>query len=238
MRRFEQALKVLEEGLTREPNNCGLLADMAFCQLELEHLDAVKELAQNILTLNPTYAYAFYLLARVEAQRNQGFKAVEFLNEALALDSTNTDYLAFLALCHSDLNDPIKALEVAERGLALNPQDVNLLNARARGLAAQGQRGVAKETLTNALSFEPNAAMTRNTEGYFALQENDFERARASFLEALRLQPDNTQSRTGLWRLILSRNLTSRLLASLLLWAKPEDWSYSTRALLPSMLLS
>lgn len=227
MRRFDQALKALQDGLAYEPNDCQLLGDMAYCHLELDRPEAAQELARHILTFNPTYGYAFYVLARIEMKHDQESDAIKFLGDAIALEPTNANYLSTQAICHMNLGDPVSALRIAERGLALEPQHVELMNTRARALAEQGQHAGAMDALANAISLDPNAAATRINQGFIALKQNDTARARASFLEALRLQPNNAQSRMGLWFSILNRNPVSRIMTSALRWAQPNDWSFS-----------
>ena len=75
----------------------------------------------------------------------------------------------------------------------------------ARGLRAEGDISQAQQTLAAQISRHPRSAVLRTELGWVLLDRRDWPGARKAFEEALRLEPESIESRTGLVTAYLAR---------------------------------
>lgn len=158
--------------------------------------------------------------------------------EAIRLDPENASYFAFLAHLHverayrreqnlesitvSELfagKDPhkdcyLKALEVVERGLRINPEHPECLDLRTTILHKLGRKQQAKATVEAALMSNPENAMALNNLGWLVLEQDDNETALKHFMAALRIAPELENARLGVIEAYKRRYLTYRLLST------------------------
>ena len=90
-----------------------------------------KKLAEEAIELDPNYAWAYYILGRshmmdvwVKASKSPKEsigKAIELVQKAIALDSTNVNAHCLLGFLYSMTKQHDKAIAQAEKAVALNP---------------------------------------------------------------------------------------------------------------------
>lgn len=117
-------------------------------------------------------------------------RAMEAAREAVRLAPQNTACLSHLAYLRLIFERWGEALAAANNGLAIDPQDLQCLRWRALALSGLNRKKEADETLAQLLSGHPNHPLSHLDLGLARLRQHaPRHEARASILEALRLDP-------------------------------------------------
>lgn len=153
---------------------------------------------QQALQLAPDWAYIHYKLAVTYFQLEDWKKSHACAEEALRLDTDFSEVyglLAYLAIRKSKWEE---ALTLAERGLGIDSDDVTCTNARVQALSNLGRLDHAQESLDYALHRDPENPITHYQKGNTLLREGKFDEAAQHFCEALRLEPNLEEAKSGL----------------------------------------
>jgi len=182
------------------------------------------EAAEQALTFNPDYAPAHELLAEVYALQADTYasdpdhsiishsyeEAIEEFENALDIDPSSVHALTGLARTYVDhaeklvpgsaetLNAVSQAISAVERGLELDPQNADLYIQLARAELLQENHAAALETAQHALKLKPTDIVALNTAGLAAYYSNDLSQAIQYFTEAIRNNPEHSQSHMNL----------------------------------------
>lgn len=119
-------------------------------------------------------------------------------------------------------------LNVAEAGLALEPEHQSCANFRALALTNLGLTAAANAAVHEALASDPDNAYSHANRGWLLLRESRVEEAVDSFRAALRLDPAMDWARLGILEAMKARNRIYRLMLRYSIWSS----SLSTRAVL------
>ncbi|MCA9523911.1 MAG: tetratricopeptide repeat protein, partial [Myxococcales bacterium] len=128
-------------------------------------------------------------------------EALEQLEKALGIDDTMIDAHSLQARLHADNGDLDEALDAMKRALAICPDADELYLVRAELHAGRGDFAAALEDVETALGHYPYNPDTHDIRGRYAFQAEQLERAEASFLAALDLDPAHASSLEGLSQL-------------------------------------
>ena len=132
-RRYSEAEKEYFKILADNPNNPFALAMLAQCYLETnrkkEALDFAEKAVGNA-TETPTI---YYILARCQFYNKLIDKAFASIQTGQQLDPGNADFFLLKSEIAFYQENWELALKEAEHGLELDPEDVVLINLRARG---------------------------------------------------------------------------------------------------------
>jgi tetratricopeptide (TPR) repeat protein len=110
------------------------------------------------------------------------------------------------------------ALEKADEGLALDPEELTCLNARATALNKLNRPDDAVITMQNALKQDPENEFTHTSVGWNFLEKGKHRDAVMHFKEALRLNPQLESARTGLKEALKSKVAPYRWLLQYNFW--------------------
>jgi len=102
-----------------------------------------------------------------------------------------------LAVASEAAGNPRRALEAADRSLALAP-DAEAHGARGRALASLGDSVAAREAFVAATTLAPGSAQAHHNFGVFLREQGDLAAATARLREALRLDPSLTAAHEAL----------------------------------------
>ena len=119
-----------------------------------------------------------------------------------------------------------QALHEANRGLELDPENVNLVNQRAQALIKLNRKDDAAATMDYALHKAPENSFSHANKGWVAIEKDQYDSAVASFLEALRLNPANDFAREGLKEAIKGKNPVYRVILKYFLWMNKMQEKY------------
>ena len=196
---------------------------LAHAYLALSRCDQGKakeatEAARTAVGLAPDVAFFRYVHGVVLHRSDRDAEARKEVEEAIRIDPDEETHFALLASIHLGRRDWQAALEAAESGLALNPEDVSCANLRSMALVRLGRRAEAMETVDYALGREPDNALSHANQGWNCLHQNDPARAQGHFREALRLNPELEYARQGMLEALKARNPLYRGMLAYFLW--------------------
>jgi len=186
--------------------------------LDQNHFSTAEESLARLLSLEPEFHNAYYLLAYVQQEQGRLGEAQKTIQEALRLYPFSSEYHATagsIALANGQAN---KALESAVNGLAYEPTHVGCRNLQGRVLALLGEHKNGIAALNVALEANPLLSQTHANVGQTYLEVGHYALARQHFAESLRLQPNDEVARTGLLRAFKSRFWLYRALMYCQLW--------------------
>lgn len=142
--------------LRREPGAPARTGDEASA-LSQPIADLQSLVAKHPDVANPCLALgmAWFALGRADAARHQ-------LNRAAQLDQTSTIILKELGGVCLDQGDFAAAARAATKAVAIKPDDPELLGNLAVSQLLAGDGAKAKQTISHALTMEPNDTINRN----------------------------------------------------------------------------
>jgi tetratricopeptide (TPR) repeat protein len=167
------------------------LAD-AFTRLEM--FDYAFESYQQALRLNSKHVESLEGMGRLYLrQRNKPTIAVDFFQQALEIDPTNTQAIASLGEAYVALNQPDRALQFFERKLEENREKPDFLAKYSEALALSGQSLKAITELRRALQLDPENILIRKTLGRLYFQEKKFTDSLEQWQELANQDPGNAE---------------------------------------------
>ena len=123
-----------------------------------------------------------------------------------------------LSHIYSEDKDFEKALEKADEGLAIDPENISCLNGRSVALNKLKRTEDAIETMQLALAQDPDNEVTHSTVGWNYLEKGKNKIAATHFKETLRINPNNTNARRGLKEALKSKIAPYRWLLQYSFW--------------------
>lgn len=209
---------MLRDFLRDEPDHPIGLGWLALCRAEGGAHEEARELGRRAVAAAPDLPYVHYLLARVLLACNRKDEAEATIDHLLAIAPDDEDHWGLKALVRAERRDWNGALDAADRGLAIAPDDDVCLNVRAMALTRLGLRQLAVETMEGALRKHPEDAHTHANHGWTLLHRGEVREAEAHFREALRLDPDLEWAREGVLEALKARSRLYRVFLRYKLW--------------------
>jgi len=134
-RRYDEAQKVLEATLAKNPGDTRAKASLADLYYRTRRYRQAMTMAGAILAQDPDEPRALVVMGNVLLQRKKPKEALEYFR--LALSVAETDYLWIrTARCHLDLKDPRQAREALSRAEAISGEGRELFRLQAKAAAA------------------------------------------------------------------------------------------------------
>lgn len=124
------------------------------------HIQKVEALCLKILEENPNYVHALHLLGSIAHMRGQAQRAVELINQAIAIVPDNPLYHFNLGNAHKALNRLDEALKAYENTLALKPDYAEAWNELGMTHFKSGNPELALEYRKKVLEISPSSAAT------------------------------------------------------------------------------
>jgi tetratricopeptide (TPR) repeat protein len=217
-KRFDEAESQLKQSLAQEPNDASSLNLLAYCCLMQNKTSEALQHIENAIGLDPSNASHFYIRAYIKYDDSDYKAAESSIREALTLDPMEPEYYSLLAnICYSTTRFK-EGLEAADKGLAIDAENLPCLNARTIGLLKLKNANAAYATIEKALGYNPNDSQTHTTFGYALLENGESKLSLIHFREALRLNPSNEPARRGIIEAMKSRYLIYRLFLQYAFW--------------------
>ena len=204
--------------LAQRPDHPLAHAYLALSRSDLGKAVEALEAARSAVGLAPDVAFFHYVQALVLHRAERDRDARKEVNEAVRLDPDEERHFALLASVELAERNWPAALEAAERGLRLNPEDVGCANLRSMALVRMGRKAEAMATVDFALERDPENAISHANQGWNCLHKNDPRRAQTHFREALRLNPELEYARQGMLEALKARNPVYRAMLAYFLW--------------------
>lgn len=224
--RVHDAEVAAREVLSREPYNDAALALLGRCAYEGGHFKDGMGFISEALALRPEHSFYYYLLAFGHYQLGEYATAVDYLATAQSIHPDVAEYYGLQSFVLLAQQQWEPALEKANEGLYWEADNLTCLNARSRALNKLRRNGEAIETMQDALALDPHNEMTHATVAWNYLEKGSHKEAQHHFREALRLNPNSDNARTGLKEALKSNVAPYRWLLQYHFWLhnKGKKW--------------
>ncbi len=157
--------------------------------LNRREFQRAHELCLKILTAEPRFADALFLLAMIAAEHGNFGKALEVVDRALALAPNRADYHAQRGRCLVVLHRPREAFEAASKAFALAPADALTLDTIGVVMTRTGAHAEAVAPFRAAVARAPSNPSFQYNLGAALQFSGDFEAASAAYRAALASEP-------------------------------------------------
>lgn len=214
----------LRRYLSRFPEDGRLHALLALTFVKQNRPAEAFAAAGEAMRLEPLHPLSNQAWAATHAISLRGRKAAAAVREAMARVHPTADLFGFLSLAilnGAALRIPSRkrgraALEAAEAGLRLDPENASCLVLRPQALARLRRIPEAREAAMEALRMYPESAVAHAVRGWVEVAAWKRRQAYPHFVEALRLDPNDAFTHKQLEN--------ERLIASILRQLAPANW--------------
>lgn len=216
--RYQEAEKEIGQALGDDPNDPFALAMLSACYLETDRRSKALELALEARGKVPDFPFFYHQLARAYFYNNELTKCRETIAQGIRLAPQDADFQLLSAQVEYFLENWEGSLAAADKGLALNPESVSLINQHTQALVKLNRKAEAASTIDFALHREPENAYAHANKGWVAIEQDQYDTAIQHFKTSLRLDPTSAYARTGLKEAIKGKNILYRYVLKYFLW--------------------
>lgn len=213
-RRYPDAERCFREAIGLNPEFAELYFHLAFCLHAQDGDETALEVIDKAIRTDPTdsdhYALKAFILCREE-----GLKMAE---EAVGLNPFSSYAVVAKTFVLLRLEKWSEAEIWARRALELDPDNITASNFLAQALRLQNKMQENAEQIAYSLSKAPDNVDTHAAAGWSALQRGERKGAETHFLEALRLDPNNSLAREGLLESYKARSPLYRVYLNYCFW--------------------
>ena len=161
--------------------------------------DRAIRLCGNIFKEHPDYTMVHIHLARIAMEQHDLGRAVDHLNQSLAINPDDSDTHHYLGLALVELGRMDEAIEHYRKAIALRPSAAaETHTALGLVLALQGKADAAIHHHRQALRENPKLADGHNNLGSVLSRQGKLEEATSHLREALRFNPDHAEAHYNL----------------------------------------
>jgi len=194
---FAEARKILEEALSRWPDDAGLKSRLASVAIAQNKPDEAIELLQNLRQTGSDHPVVRYNLAYAMMLAERFAEAKDLLLTTLGFPQDVPDATLLLARALHHLGEVEEAIKHARSYVTAHPNDPEGHGVLALlGLDAEDS-ALAKEAGQKALESDPNNLYALVTMGSLALAEQEGEQASGYFDRAVERHPKSGRAWSG-----------------------------------------
>lgn len=213
----EAAVELLRKAMSLEPNVGRYHGLMALALINLKRYRAAEHEAKLALQLEPDlFALLALGLSQLAAGRYES--AVQLLLQCLREEPSNPTIWASLASAYLGLERYCDCEMAAQRALRIEPQNLLALQALAYSLWHQGRYAEAERLALQGLAQNPEDDMMHTLKGLAELRRKNAGAAITHSLNALAVEPDNTDAKRLLLLAYAQQHLWMRPFVHLTLW--------------------
>ncbi len=199
--RYREAIRELRAAIARAPADdppAAAHAVLALCLRRCgEEREAGRELVKG-LALSPRDPFVNFIAGHISLECGDPARAEEHFLTSLDVAPRDDDYLRMLAVCHSFRGRYADALEVARRGLEINPASAGLWKVAGICEHGLGMREESRKSLLTAVRLDETEAEAHHALGLQSLEADRLDEAADWFRRALKANPGLSASRRGL----------------------------------------
>ena len=196
--RYEMAYEDLHIFLAVNPDDIPAQGLLAVCCINLKKYEEGEEVIQNSLYLQPWNGYLKYLLSNLYASQDKKKKALVAINEAIEMDSYNSEFFDLKSRLHLAKNQYVEAENAARESLAIDSQSEDALNSLSKALIGQNRGEEASAVMDKALETNPENWETHANYGYRSLELGKVKDAIEHFRNALINDPNKQFAQHGM----------------------------------------
>jgi len=214
---WARAIPEIRRALADEPEDATLHALHAVGLVRQKDGRAAIEAGRRAVALEPENSFAHYALGCALYEFDDVPGAEASAREALRLDQ-DSDHYALLGRVLARRRRWKEALQAAEEGLRLEPEDAGCANIRALALSHLGRGEEAEHVVLKKLALDPDDAYSQTEHGWLLLRQSRYEEALTAFRSALRLNPSYERARVGIIESLKARSGIYRLVLRYVFW--------------------
>ncbi|MCK8522800.1 tetratricopeptide repeat protein [Aquimarina sp. D1M17] len=218
LKRYQDAINSLKEGLQREPENYFAKSLLVRCYIELDNFEVAEKLNESLLSQFPNEDELFYNRSAIKWHNKDLAKAIEAIDEAIRLDPYRADYFGYKGMILLESKDYQEGLATANDGLELDPNNVLCLNVRAQTLTKLKRNEEAQETINNTLHQDPEGSFSHANVGWVQLEQGNHVDAMHHFKESLKNDPNSRYAQEGMLEAIKAKNFVYRAYLKYAFW--------------------
>lgn len=153
--KYEDALVLLEELLTVDPDNVIAFEEIADNELSLGRFTRARKAAEHALALSPESFTAHYILGFIASHEEKWDRSIESLRVANKLDQHNPEILRCLGWALFMGGKTVEGIVTLERALNLEENNPLILCDLGVAYLQSKEYGKAKALLSRALDIDP-----------------------------------------------------------------------------------
>lgn len=153
---FAGASAMMATAVAERPQNIAYLYEYGKALIELGRIDEALSAAERMLDVDASDARGFALKAAALVAEEQASVAIPVALAGLDLNPSFSALYATLSRAYIDTQRWPDGLEAGERGLAINPDDAELIRAYAYALQSVGAYDEAADHLERAIELRPS----------------------------------------------------------------------------------
>lgn len=201
--RFEAAVAMSQELIRLEPEYAWAYATLCSALSDLYRLDEAVAAGLAAVRINPADAYGHFLLGRAVHYAECPLAMLP-LQEAVRLAPDDACFWWAISAVHFDDGNGKAALEAAEHGLSIDPEEADCLKQRAMALALLGNEEAALEAMETAFARRPGYRFHEGAAGWIYLELRDWESAVVHLKRALAIDPHSAWVHEGMGLALVS----------------------------------
>ncbi len=236
-KRYKEAGEILSNILREDPNNASLLAMYSQVLLELDKKEGALDMINNAIQIAPDEDHLYFIKAIILIQTEKLDEAEQFLEQAIAINPGVADYHSYwgsVKLIRKQFKD---ALDLANKSLELDAENLIGLNIRSRALLKLDQKDESYQTIEGALKEDPNNPYTHANFGWSLLEKGDNKKALFHFKEALKNDPNFEYAQAGMVQALKARYFIYRLFLKYSFWMSNMTSKYQWGVIIGFYLL-
>lgn len=175
--------------LAEDPEQPDALLILGYCALAEKEIDEARELSRSLLASHPREPQAHLLQGHVHAAAEEQMPAENCFREAIRLAPERASSYAVCGRYLGILGRREEGITVARKGLAQDPESLEVLTALQTLYRLNDELDLADEYGARALALDPDVAGHHLEAGLRLLERRQGRDARKSFLESLRISP-------------------------------------------------
>ncbi|WP_438422582.1 tetratricopeptide repeat protein [Aquimarina macrocephali] len=218
VKRYEEAIKTLKEGLQREPENYFAKSLLVRCYIELNDYKKAGELNELLISQYPNEDELFYNQSAIAWHNENKPKAIDSISTAISLNPYYADYFGYKGLIFLESKNYQQSLSFTNEGLELDPNNVLCLNVRAQALTKLNRKDEAQETISNTLNQDPEGSFSHANVGWVQLEQGNHVEAMSHFKESLKNDPNSRYAQEGMLEAIKAKNFIYRTYLKYAFW--------------------
>lgn len=213
--RFDMAEREIRQMLGENPDDGFAHCLLAICASneESRYEEATRE-AEMAVAAEPDSPFVHFVHSRVLWKRNHYDEAFAAISESIRLDPYDADFFAQAAQIKLATRNWAAGLDLAQQGLAIDPEDSGCNNLRTLCLERLGRTEEALGAAADNLKNSPDDSYSHSSHGWALLNAGKHLEAQNAFRESLRLDPTNEMARDGMIDAISSRSRLFRAMRS------------------------
>lgn len=201
----QDAIADYTKGLELAPNDLGMRLNLALAYSQNKDFDRAEEALTTLLRYTPGNAEAYNLRAGIALERGDTTLAIQRIDEALALDSTQATPYKLKAHIYASREQFDLSLKALDRAIELEPKEASLLTNRGIVHYRTNKLREAMQDYSQALTLDPKHRVARYNRALLRTLVGELPAALSDWHEVLRLEPNNHIARYN--RAIISQRL-------------------------------